>query len=147
APRPGGGGVVQGDDHADAPAVVLRGGLAQGLDAGVLGGHVEVERGEVLGHAGPGTLDELLLGDGKARPAVCGVDGRTGDVVPVRAVHVARGVAVEIQVDDVVGGGVAVELEGLRQVVGAAADQPQVTGVQHLAAFEHLHGQAGPGGR
>ena len=114
-----GGGPEEGPH---APLRVAAAGPHQPVQRGLLGGDVHVEGEELLAEPQPGLLDDqqFLLAEvlGVVVPAEA-ADLRAAAAVPARVLQV---VAVEIEVDDMVGARVAVQRERpvQRQVVPAA---------------------------
>ena len=119
--------------------------------ARVLGGHVDVERRVVLGHAGPDLLDDVELGVGEGRAAVRRVrrhvDHRVARVVPRGAADL---VAVEVE-EHLPGGvrpGVQQEASAVREGgrFGGAARRRRRRGVVAVDVEEPA-GLVDPGGR
>ena len=94
------------DHHTHPVGGVARRCAAQAVDAGVLGGDVDVERGVVVGDTLEDLVDAVAFG-GRERGGVAvdvvGVVGERADREPAVPVLVLHLVAVEVEVDDLGG--------------------------------------------
>ncbi len=126
------GGLVRTDDHADAPLGVASAGVSQGLDAGVLGGDVDFEGQEILRYQFKHVLDLLQFTDREAGRIAVEIVGRRddrGDVPERVPASVGRGVAVEVEIDDLRGARIAVQQEGVGERVAGQSVGPADIGI------------------